>query len=77
MGRPGRPEDDSVPALVSFLKAFSRTSGIVAVFVGCMVLVGWTLDAGALKRILPGLVAMNPITAVGFVLAGISTWLLR
>ncbi len=42
-----------------------------------MVLVGWTLDVGVLKRVLPGLVAMNPVTAVGFVLAGVSTWLLQ
>ena len=40
-------------------------------------LVGWTLDVGAFKRVLPGLVAMNPVTAVCFILAGASLWLLR
>ena len=40
-------------------------------------LVGWTLDIGVLKRILPNLVAMNPMTAVLFVMAGVSLFLLR
>jgi signal transduction histidine kinase/CheY-like chemotaxis protein len=49
----------------------------VAVLVGCVVLAGWTLDAGALGDSLPGLVAMNPVSAVGFVLAGVSAWVLQ
>ena len=40
-------------------------------------MVGWTLDIGVLKRILPNLVAMNPVTAVSFVMAGVSLFLLR
>ena len=39
----------------------------LAILVGCMVVVGWTLDVGVLQRVLPGLVAMNPVTAVSFV----------
>ena len=49
----------------------------MAVLVGCGVLAGWTLDAGALRDILPGPVAMNPLSAVGLVLAGVSAWLLQ
>ena len=70
-------EDDSVPGLVRFLRSFSRVASVLTILVGCMVLVGWTLDVGVLQRVLPGLVAMNPITAVGFVLAGVSAWLLQ
>ena len=50
---------------------------MVAILVGCVVLAGWTLDAGSLGRFLPGPVAMNPVSAVGFVLAGVSVWLLQ
>lgn len=35
-------------------------------------LAGWSLGSEPLKRILPGFVAMNPFTAVGFILAGAS-----
>jgi len=49
----------------------------VAILVGCIVLVGWTFDAGILKDILPGPVAMNPLSAVGLLLAGVSAWLLQ
>src|SRR5829696_7420491 len=75
-GRPG-VGGDSIPGLVTFLNTFSRASSIVAMLVGCMVLAGWTLDAGALGRFLPGIVAMNPVSAVGLLLAGVSTWLLQ
>src|SRR5215204_2679032 len=69
--------DDAIPDLVSFLRTFSRASSIVAVLVGFIVLAGWTLDTGSLGRFLPGFVAMNPLSAVGFVLAGVSAWLLQ
>jgi two-component system, sensor histidine kinase and response regulator len=59
------------------LKTFSRASSIVAILVGCMVLVGWTLDVGVFEDILPGPVAMNPVSAVGLLLAGVSAWLLQ
>ena len=39
---------------------------------GGIVLLGWSLGNEMLKRILPGLVAMNPFTALGFILAGAS-----
>ena len=45
--------------------------------VGCGALAGWALDAGALTHVLPGPVAMNPLSAVGLALAGVSAWLLQ
>lgn len=53
------------------------TSAAIAVMtIGGMVMMGWALDAPALKSIFPGLVAMNPGgTALSFVLAGASLWL--
>jgi hypothetical protein len=49
----------------------------VAILVGCMVLVGWTLAVGDFRGDLPGPVAMNPVSAVGLLLAGVSAWLLQ
>ncbi len=66
----------AVPDLLSSLRAFLRGVSIFAVLVGCFVLVGWIFDLEILKRILPGLVAMNPVTALAFILAGASLWML-
>jgi two-component system, sensor histidine kinase and response regulator len=49
----------------------------VAIFIGCLVLAGWTFAVGDLSGILPGPVAMNPVSAVGLILAGVSAWLLQ
>ena len=64
------------PRLIAWLKAFSQAAGVVVIAAGCLVLVGWMLDIEALKRIHPGLVAMNPATAVAFILAGLRLGLL-
>jgi signal transduction histidine kinase/CheY-like chemotaxis protein len=77
IARPTRMEDDSISGFVSFLKALSRASSVVAVVVGCLVLLGWALEVDVLKRLLPELVAMNPVSAVGFALAGTATWSLQ
>lgn len=58
----------------------ARLCGVAALsatIVGLAVLVGWAAGLELLKRVLPGLVAMNPMTAVLFVLAGLSLWLQR
>lgn len=55
-----------------------RTAGGVALasmLIGLMVLAGWAWDLEPLKTVLPGLVAMNPATALAFVIAGGSLWL--
>lgn len=50
-------------------------ASLLALAVSSLVLCGWTLDVEMLKRIFPTLVAMNPITALAFILLSVSLWL--
>ena len=45
---------------------------LLVIIVGILVLFGWALDLELLKRIFPTLVAMNPVTAVAFILLGLA-----
>src|SRR4051794_37851816 len=48
-----------------------------AIGIGTLVLLGWAFEIEALKRVVPILVAMNPLTAVCFILAGAALYGLR
>lgn len=52
-------------------------ASVATISIGCVVLLGWVFDIELFKRILPRFVAMNPTTAVAFVLSGASLWLLQ
>src|ERR1043166_3398059 len=58
-----------IPALV---RAIPIVAGIVAISIGCLVLIGWSQDVESLKRVLPGFVAMNPGTATLFIFCGLA-----
>jgi signal transduction histidine kinase len=60
------------PKLPRLLAVLPVLSSFVAVAVGSLVLMGWSLDNELLKRVVPGLVAMNPMTAILFVCAGLT-----
>jgi hypothetical protein len=68
---------ESNDSLLERLKHFTKIVSFAVSLLGCLVLLGWTFDVEFLKRIAPSLVAMNPATAIAFILAGISLWCLR
>ena len=47
-------------------------AALVTAFIAGLVLLGWALDIDLFKRIIPGLVAMNPMSAMAFLLAALS-----
>lgn len=55
----------------------TRTSAIIVIALAVLVLLGWQQDIVLLKRILPEMVAMNPMTAVAFILCGFSLLLFQ
>ncbi len=63
-----------LPFPFSVLPTLAAVASIVA---GALVLLGWLLDVELLKRGIPGFVAMNPVTAVTFILAGSALWKCR
>lgn len=46
----------------------------IVLMVAILVLLGWCLGVESFKRIMPGLVAMNPATAIVFVLCAAALW---
>lgn len=58
-------------------EAWSTAAAIFVTAVGTAVLVGWTLGLDVLTRITPTLPAMNPTTALSFVVCGFALALLR
>ncbi|MBI2060255.1 MAG: hypothetical protein HYT87_10840 [Nitrospirae bacterium] len=49
---------------------FSGLTAMVGITAGALALLGWILDSEILKSVVPGFVAMNPMTAVAFGLVG-------
>ena len=73
-----RPADESLdPRRVAGMRALSRALLRVVLLIGGLALAGWLFNLDALKSILPGRVAMNPLTALGFLVAATSLWLLE
>jgi PAS domain S-box-containing protein len=50
----------------------ARLSGGIVTLIGCLVLIGWSLDLPLLKSVIPGAATMKANTALCFVLAGMS-----
>jgi signal transduction histidine kinase len=64
---------------ISFVAPFRlvpQAASVLSVFVSCLVLLGWTLDLLPLRSILPGQPQMVPNTALAFIMASASLWML-
>jgi signal transduction histidine kinase len=59
------------------LYSLAKLFATLIVLLGGLVLIGWQFDISLLKSILPHLIAMNPITAIGFICAGIALLLIH
>jgi hypothetical protein len=55
-----------------YLKIASRIYTIGVLFISIAVFTGWCIQNEFLKRVMPGVVAMNPVTSVCFILAAAS-----
>jgi len=53
-----------------FLLRLSRRASVAVIFVGSLVLIGWLFHVQVLKSAGPTLIAMNPLTAILFILSG-------
>jgi two-component system, sensor histidine kinase and response regulator len=63
------------PRLIRLLRWTARVSAVAVVAVALLVLLGWAFEVEALKSLMHrGRIAMNPLTAVCFILAGASLW---
>lgn len=65
------------PRLLSSFRSFSQVAAITVILMGCLVLLGWMLDITVLTSLRPGLAAMNPTTAMLFILSGLSLWTMQ
>src|SRR3989442_7744137 len=63
------------PRWVASSRTVSRVMSLFVLAVGGLVLIGWQLDIVALTSGLRARVAMNPLTALGFVAGAGSLWL--
>jgi len=70
------PSDESGPLVLARAeRLIPQCAAVTAMVAGCAALCGWIVGNDVLKSLVPGLVAMNPVTAVAFVLLGLSLWL--
>ena len=66
----------TAPRVVAILNVCSKTASIVVVAIGLIVLAGWVTDTVTLKSVIPGYPSMKFNTALGFLLGGLSLFLL-
>ena len=62
---------------LTLVRLVPQVASAFGVLVACAVLIGWALDIGRLRSVLPNQPQMVPNTALCFILASVSLWLLR
>ena len=60
------------PRIVACFRGFSALAALAALLLGGLVLVGWRVGSATLVTVAPGLAAMSPVTAMAFIVAGLS-----
>jgi hypothetical protein len=69
--------DAADPRLLKLLRIAARTASAAVAAIALLVLAGWQLEIELLRSLLhPGGIAMNPITAVAFLIAAAGLWVL-
>jgi diguanylate cyclase (GGDEF)-like protein/PAS domain S-box-containing protein len=71
-------KEETLPTNIQWVpnfKLISQRFSELVIAIGCLVLLGWMQDIEALKSIVPGLASMKSMTAMLFVLSGVSLWL--
>ena len=66
---------DTNLAVLRVLRATAGVFALAVLAIPLLVLLGWAIDDPHLKSVAPGLVAMNPLTAVAFILGGSALWI--
>src|SRR4051812_30034824 len=62
---------------VAFLHGLARTTRVVVILVGGLVLIGWAFNIALLKSVVPGATSMKANTALSFLLAGLAMQFLQ
>src|SRR5437762_13889406 len=58
------------------LQLIPAAASALGIGVSCLVLTGWAMNLSALRSVVPGQPQMVPNTAITFILASVSVWML-
>src|SRR5882724_2670846 len=62
--------------MVAAARGIAQVSMLAVAAAALVALIGWVTNVEALKTVLPGIIPMNPVTAIAFLLAVAGLWIL-